>query len=105
MSNTSFRYDVAPIERYELTPEGYLRLHATIARTGVQHYSNGDGSIRREYRAPEDVALPESLASFAGKSVTDEHPLFSLIVPTPKTIKRASLALRLFMTMALSGQS
>lgn len=74
MSNTSFRYDVAPIERYELTPEGYLRLHATIARTGVQHYSNGDGSIRREYRAPEDVALPESLASFAGKSVTDEHP-------------------------------
>jgi len=74
MSNTSFRYDVAPIEKYELTPEGYLRLHATIARTGVQHYSNADGSIRREYRAPEDVALPESLASFAGKSVTDEHP-------------------------------
>lgn len=74
MSNTSFRYDVAPIERYELTPEGYLRLHATIARTGVQHYSNADGSIRREYRAAEDVALPESLASFAGKSVTDEHP-------------------------------
>lgn len=74
MSNTSFRYDVAPIEKYELTPEGYLRLHATIARTGVQHYSNADGSIRREYRAAEDVALPESLASFAGKSVTDEHP-------------------------------
>jgi len=74
MRNTSFRYDVAPIEKYELTPEGYLRLHATIARTGVRHYSNADGSIRREYRAPEDVALPESLASFAGKSVTDEHP-------------------------------
>lgn len=74
MSNTGFRYDVAPIDKYELTPEGYLRVHATIARTGVQHYSNADGSIRREYRAPEDVALPESLASFAGKSVTDEHP-------------------------------
>jgi len=74
MSNTALRYDVAPIEKYEVTPEGYLRLHATIARTGVQHYVNADGSTRREYRAPEDVAAPESLASFAGKSVTDEHP-------------------------------
>lgn len=74
MSNIAFRYDIGPIESHELTPEGYLRVHATIARTGVQHYSNADGSIRREYRAPEDVALPESLASFAGKSITDEHP-------------------------------
>jgi uncharacterized protein len=37
MSDTCFRYDVAPIDKYELTPEGYLRAWATIARTGVQH--------------------------------------------------------------------
>lgn len=74
MSETSFRYDVAPIDKYELTPEGYLRAWATIARTGVQMYSNADGSVRREYRPTEEVSSPESLASFAGKAITLEHP-------------------------------
>jgi hypothetical protein len=74
MSNQSFRYDVAPIDKYETTPEGYLRAWATIARTGVQQYSNADGSIRREYRPETEVAAPESLASFAGKAITLEHP-------------------------------
>jgi hypothetical protein len=74
MSETSFRYDVAPIEKYEVTPEGYLRAWATIARTGVQMYSDADGSVRREYRPKEEVASPESLASFAGKAITLEHP-------------------------------
>lgn len=74
MSETSFRYDIAPIERYEVTPEGYLRAWATIARTGVQMYTDADGSVRREYRPEEEVSSPESLASFAGKAVTLEHP-------------------------------
>jgi hypothetical protein len=74
MSDTCFRYDVAPIEKYEMTPEGYLRAWATIARTGVQHYTDADGSIRREYRPENEVASPESLASFAGKAITLEHP-------------------------------
>jgi len=74
MSDTCFRYDVAPIDKYELTPEGYLRAWATIARTGVQMYTDADGSIRREYRPENEVASPESLASFAGKAITLEHP-------------------------------
>ena len=74
MSDTCFRYDVAPIDKYELTPEGYLRAWATIARTGVQQYTDADGSIRREYRPESEVASPVSLASFAGKAITLEHP-------------------------------
>lgn len=74
MSTTSCRYDVSPIEKYEVTPEGYLRVWASIARTGIQHYTDADGSIRREYRPMEEVASPESLASFAGKAITMEHP-------------------------------
>ena len=74
MSTTCFRYDVAPIEKYELTPEGYLRCWSTIARTGVQMYTDADGSVRREYRPETEVASPESLASFASKSITLEHP-------------------------------
>lgn len=74
MSETSFRYDVAPIEKYEVTPEGYLRTWATIARAGVQMYTDAGGGVRREYRPEEEVGSPESLASFAGKAVTFEHP-------------------------------
>jgi hypothetical protein len=74
MSEASFRYDVAPIDKYEVTPEGYLRAWATIARTGVQMYTDADGSIRREYRPEDEVASPESLTSFGGKAVTLEHP-------------------------------
>ena len=74
MSDTCFRYDVAPIDKFEVTPEGYLRAWATIARTGVQQYTDADGSIRREYRPESEVASPKSLASFAGKAITLEHP-------------------------------
>lgn len=74
MSETSFRYDLAPIDKYEVTPEGYLRAWATIARTGIQSYVNADGSMRREYRPEEEVSSGESLASFASKVITDEHP-------------------------------
>ncbi len=74
MSTTCCRYDFSPIEKYELTPEGYLRVWATIARTGIQHYTDADGSIRKEFRPESEVASPESLASFASKAITMEHP-------------------------------
>ena len=74
MSTTSCRYDFSPIEKYEVTPEGYLRAWASIARTGIQLYTDADGSVRREYRPKTEVASPASLASFAGKAVTAEHP-------------------------------
>jgi len=57
-----------------MTPEGYLRAWASIARTGIQLYTDADGSVRREYRPAVEVASPESLASFAGKAITSEHP-------------------------------
>jgi hypothetical protein len=74
MGTTSCRYDFSPIEKYEATPEGYLRVWASIARTGIQLYSDADGSVRKEFRPESEVASPESLASFAGKAITMEHP-------------------------------
>lgn len=73
MSST-LRYDFAPIQGYEVTPEGYLRVHAKISRTGIQNYLRSDGSTRREYRPEEEVKNPDSLTSFASKVVTLEHP-------------------------------
>lgn len=74
MGTTSCRYDFSPIEKYESTPEGYLRVWASIARTGIQLYTDADGSVRKEFRPESEVASPESLASFAGKAITMEHP-------------------------------
>ena len=65
-----------------LTPEGFLVCeNVPIARTGVMTYSPGevpidagqDGIIRIE-RTEADVFDPKTIASFAGKPVTDDHP-------------------------------
>ncbi|MBD2365247.1 DUF2213 domain-containing protein [Anabaena minutissima FACHB-250] len=69
-----YRVDIGGINKYEITPEGYLRAWATIARIGVQTYYNTDGTPRRELRSPEEVADPESLASFGLKPHTIDHP-------------------------------
>lgn len=68
------RIDTGGINKYEITPEGYLRAWATIAKVGVQTYYNADGTKRRELRSPEEVADPESLASFGLKPHTVDHP-------------------------------
>lgn len=60
--------------KVDITPEGYLRGDAILTRTGVFEYANPDGSIRREYRPPEEVFKPESLASFGMRPMTVNHP-------------------------------
>jgi len=67
--------------RYK-TPEGFLVCeNVPIARTGVMTYGPGevpidagqDGIIRID-RSEADVFDPKTIASFAGKPVTDDHP-------------------------------
>lgn len=77
-SSTVFRCDAGVSPVFELSPEGYLIAWAKIARAGVQLYQNPDGSIRREYRPPEEVSSPESLKSFAQVPICLEHPPFML---------------------------
>jgi hypothetical protein len=74
METSCLRYDFAPITGSELTDEGYLRVWARTARTGTQVYRRADGSEVREYRPPEEVSNPESLASFGMKPATWLHP-------------------------------
>lgn len=67
------RYDKAVIKATR-TDEGYLVDTPVVGRTGIQEYRRADGSIRRELRPPEEVFHADSLASFAGKPITDGHP-------------------------------
>ena len=68
------RYDFSPITKSEITDEGYLRVWSRTARTGVQVYHRADGRTVREYRPPEEVGNPDSLATFGMKAVTWGHP-------------------------------
>nr|DAO91466.1 MAG TPA: hypothetical protein [Caudoviricetes sp.] len=57
------------------TPEGYIIDTPIIARTGIQWYRR-DGADVAEYRPPEEVFSPKSLASFVGRPLTIDHPSF-----------------------------
>ena len=70
-----FRFDRSTLPASFLeTPEGYLRVPGTFSRSGCQTYTNPDGSVRVEYRPPEEVSRPDSLLSMGGLPVTLEHP-------------------------------
>lgn len=73
-SRPCFRYDVSRISDYQITEEGYLKVRARIARTGIQSYTDASGGIRLEYRPEQEVASQEALDSFREKCVTKEHP-------------------------------
>lgn len=64
------------------TPEGFLICHnAPIARTGWYEYlgeeigaNDKQGQIVKVFRSPEEVFSASAVASFNGKTVTNEHP-------------------------------
>lgn len=71
---TVSRYDYGQVTKSEITDEGYLKVWCKAARVGTQLYTRGDGAQVREYRPEDEVAKPESLASFGMKAVTMGHP-------------------------------
>lgn len=83
----AIRYDRTEIKAAR-TDEGYLIDTPIVGRVGIQMYKNADGTIRRELRPPEEVFNADSLKSFAGKPVTDEHPGEPV---TAKNAKRLSV--------------
>ena len=69
------RVDVgARLRTDHATPQGHARIPAALARTGVQNYPQPDGSVRREYRPPEEVFKADSLRTFDTATVTIGHP-------------------------------
>lgn len=71
----AIRFDRATLSpSWEKTPEGFLRVKAHFARTGLQRYRNPDGSIRVELRPEEEVTRQDAILSLGGLPVTLEHP-------------------------------
>lgn len=72
-----FRYDrtgVLDSDRVQTTPQGGLRIPARFTRIGVLEYELPDGTKRREYRPPDEVFRPESMATLVEAPVTHLHP-------------------------------
>lgn len=69
------RVDVGQrIRADQKTVQGNARIPAALSRTGVQVYPQEDGTVRREYRPPEEVFAPDSMKSFETATVVVGHP-------------------------------
>lgn len=70
-----------PTQR-EYTPEGYLKVPACIARSGIQIYSAAEvgfddlepDAVVRVYRPDDEVFKTESTNSFLNLTLTNDHP-------------------------------
>ena len=71
----SLHFDRGVIYKHEDTPEGFLRLHMTIAKVGELKYFNQDGTERLEIVTPEVLFDSASVDSFKMKPITSpNHP-------------------------------
>lgn len=67
---------------------GFLRVPARIARVGIQEYRRPDGTVEKAFRPPEEVGKPDSLATFDGVPLLNEHPYAEGGVVTAQNAKR-----------------
>lgn len=65
------RFDGAAIKEL---PDGSIKVTGQLTHTGIFPYRNSDGSKRLEYRPADEVFSPEAMATFAGATVTVNHP-------------------------------
>jgi hypothetical protein len=62
------------LDKMARTPLGGARVPASLTRTGVLRYRQGDGTVRRELRLPEEVFHADSLETLRGAPITVGHP-------------------------------
>lgn len=68
----TMRYDRLEFKA-EKDKNGFIRDTPVLTRTGVFVYRQPDGTLRREYRPPDEVFKADSLNAFKGIPITDEH--------------------------------
>jgi hypothetical protein len=70
----AFRRDYGSLRPPRFTADGAVCVDAILTRTGVFVYRDSMGRETREYRPPEEVFNEDSMRSFEGVPVTDDHP-------------------------------
>jgi hypothetical protein len=75
--NKSNRFDNIPLvigKNVQETAQGFLKVPAYTARTGIQKYRMDDGRVVKEYRPESEVFSKTSMDSLATAAVTNGHP-------------------------------
>jgi hypothetical protein len=75
---TEFRLDASTVQTLS---DGTLKVVGQLTRPGIFSYRNPDGSERKEYRPAEEVFKKSALDTFAGLSLTVNHPPTRLVSP------------------------
>lgn len=88
-----------PLTGVHETPEGYLVADVFALRTGIQLYTRDEmlkmgvpdadlpkKDVIKLYRSPEEVFHKDSLASFAYKPLTDDHPTEAVVADNWKKL-------------------
>lgn len=79
-----FFADKLTLDKARRTSDGYMAIRAKAARTGIYQYLGREvdpegkhfaaDQVVNVYRPPEEVFSADSLASFVGKPITNDHP-------------------------------
>lgn len=75
--NKSNRFDNIKLvlgKNVQETAQGFLKVPAYTARTGIQKYRMDDGRVVKEYRPESEVFSKTSMDSLATAAVTNGHP-------------------------------
>ncbi len=85
--NKTWRFDYEIIsEKFVDKSTGFLKIPATVTRTGIFKYRKNDGSIFKELRLPEEVFHKDSLDSLKNKPVTNNHPISMVTIDNAKKL-------------------
>lgn len=68
------RFDRGELKAPERKPNGWVRFDGYISRIGIQEYMQSDGTVRREFRPPDEVFNQDALESFSLVPLTNDHP-------------------------------
>lgn len=85
------RFDVSDLASKKMD-NGWMRCDAVLTRTGVFEYKNPDGTVRREYRPPEEVFHKDATESFEQVPVTIDHPPVRLDSRSTKIYAKGSVS-------------
>lgn len=91
IENGVTRLDIGGLSKPKRTDAGFLRADAYLTRAGIFQYRQADGTVRREFRSPEEVFKEDSMQSFVMAPVTDEHPPRNLTSENARDFQRGAV--------------
>ena len=85
------RFDRGTLKPPKIRADGSIRFDGYLTRSGVFLYRREDGSIKREWRSPEEVFKADSLATLELATVTNDHPVDFVTPANAKTLAVGSV--------------